>query len=275
MLLPEEDVFGEALLGALAGQPDPLELFFTMGAQRSTGRLMPCDLLTEPEALPLRDRALLERWVRGRVLDVGMGAANHLLWLQRNGFAAVGIDQGPLIVEAAKRRGASDVYALSWEDLVPTRFGLFDTVILLGNVVGAPGDLAGVRRMLRNFAHLLRPDGRLICTSDDTSVPRRGGWVRRRAANLAQHRYPGAFLCQLVYRGHAAVPVPWLSLDYADLCRIAEECGWTVVDVVWERDVTGVPPVDERAAHWYALLLAHDCARSRAPHRCQQGQVDP
>jgi SAM-dependent methyltransferase len=256
MLLPADDVFGEALLGALAGRSDPLEIVFSVGAERLVSRTAPHELLVVPEALPARDRALLERWARGRVLDVGMGAAGHLLWLQRRGFAVAGIDQGPLIVEAARRRGAREVYALAWEDITPAHCGQFDTITLLGNVIGAPGDVAGSRRMLKALHALLTLGGQLICTSVDTSLPECGGWDRRRATNVTGGRYPGAFVYQLVYRGHAAAPVPWLALDCADLRELAVAAGWDVMDVVWETDLAQAPLADECAARWYALRLA-------------------
>jgi|GEM_PF-2275429 len=255
MLPAEDDVFGEALLGMLAGRPEPLEIIFAVGAERLISQMWPHELLLEPDALPTRDRALLARWTDGRVLDIGMGPANHLLWLQRHGLAVAGIDWGPLVIEAARRRGAQEVYALSWEEMTVARCGRFDTIMLLGNVIGAPGDLAGVRRMLNSLHQLLAPGGRIICTSEDTALPQHSGWARRRAANMAEGRYPGSFVYQLVYRGHAAASDRWLSLDYADLRDLAMQAGWHVADAAWEEDLTGKPSAGEYASRWYALLL--------------------
>src|SRR5918911_645211 len=56
------------------------------------------------------------RWVRGRVLDAGVGAGRVALELQRRGRSVVGIDISSGAVEAARARGVRDVRLLAFEE---------------------------------------------------------------------------------------------------------------------------------------------------------------
>src|ERR687893_11896 len=57
------------------------------------------------------------RLVRGRVLDVGCGAGRVLLVIQEKGLEVVAIDESPLAVEVALRRGVGDTRALALADV--------------------------------------------------------------------------------------------------------------------------------------------------------------
>jgi hypothetical protein len=78
------------------------------------------------------------RWVRGRVLDAGLGAGRVALELQRRGRSVVGIDISPGAVEVARERGVRDVRLLAFEE-VDDSIGQFDTIVMLGNNFGLFG----------------------------------------------------------------------------------------------------------------------------------------
>jgi SAM-dependent methyltransferase len=84
--------------------------------------------------LPAVERRAL-RWVRGRVLDAGLGAGRVALELQRRGRSVVGIDNSPGAVEVARQRGVHDVRLLALEE-VDDSIGWFDTIVMLGNNFG-------------------------------------------------------------------------------------------------------------------------------------------
>jgi SAM-dependent methyltransferase len=118
---------------------------------------------------PVRRWPTVERralhWVRGRVLDVGVGAGRVALELQKRGLEVVAIDVSPGAVEVARRRGARDVRVLALED-VDGSLGPFDSLVMFGNNFGLFGSRAKARRLLQR----LRPFvDRIVAASNDPS----------------------------------------------------------------------------------------------------------
>ena len=70
-----------------------------------------------------------------------MPRAGSSLLLQERGREVVAIDESPLAVEVARRRGVVDARALSLAD-VDASLGLFDTVLIVRNNMGLGGPAA-------------------------------------------------------------------------------------------------------------------------------------
>jgi SAM-dependent methyltransferase len=107
------------------------------------------------------------RFARGRVLDVGCAAGRVSLLLQERGREVVAIDESPVAVEVARRRGVRDARALALAD-VDASLGLFDTVLIVRNNMGLGGP-SGAADLLRRLAEITTSRGRLITDSVDPS----------------------------------------------------------------------------------------------------------
>ena len=105
------------------------------------------------------------RFARGRVLDVGCAAGRVALALQERGREVVAIDESPLAVEVARRRGVRDARALALAD-VDASLGTFDAVLIVRNNFGLGGP-DGARALLERIAAVTTPRGRLITDSVD------------------------------------------------------------------------------------------------------------
>ena len=91
--------------------------------------------------------------VDGRVLDVGCGAGRVALHLQEQGHDVVAIDESPLAVEVARRRGVRDARVLALGDVDAT-LGTFDTILLARNNFGLEGSEAEAPAVLRRLIGL-------------------------------------------------------------------------------------------------------------------------
>ena len=165
------------------------------------------------------------RWVRGRVLDVGVGAGRVALELQRRGREVVAIDVSPGAVEVARRRGVRDVRLLALEDVEER----FDTVVMYGNNFGLFGSPAKAKRLLRRLRPLA---ARIVAASNDPY----GTEDPAHRAYQARNRERGRLGGQLRLRvRHRALVGPWfdyLIVSPEEMAEIVEGTGWRISRLV-------------------------------------------
>ena len=132
-------------------------------------------------------RAVLDGLVlpeAARLLDAGSGSGRTLDELQAYGTVA-GVELEPLGVEAARRRGHSDVRAGPVE-AIPHPDASFDVVTCLDVIEHTPDDV----RSLRELRRVTRPGGALVVTVP--AYPRL--WSRHDELNRHHRRYTRAML---------------------------------------------------------------------------------
>jgi len=219
-LSPEQDAYGQILLACLEGR----------GGQEIMERddgLIYCGDPSDYFA-PYRRWPSVEKWamrhVRGRVLDVGCGAGRVALHLQERGQEVLAIDNSPLAVEVAKRRGVRDAIVLSVLDLDPSH-GVFDTILFARNNFGLAGGEREARRLLRRLHALTAEDGRIVTDSVDPERQQDPTYqdYRKRAGGTQAQRY------RVRWREFATPWFRYLMFSPADLERLTEGTGWRVL----------------------------------------------
>jgi SAM-dependent methyltransferase len=222
-IAPHEDAYGAILLAALEGR-DASEVM-----ERDDGTVW-CgdgsDYLDPPRRWPPTERRML-RFARGRVLDVGCAAGRVSLLLQERGREVVAIDESPLAVEVARRRGVRDARALSLAD-VDASLGLFDTVLIVRNNMGLGGP-DGAAGLLGRLADITTPRGRLITDSVDPDRIDDAAIREGTAAGGA-----GVFGQRLRVR-HAAFASPWFHYVMTSpdaFAALVEDSPWRIARIV-------------------------------------------
>jgi SAM-dependent methyltransferase len=222
-IAPEEDAYGAILQAALEGR-DAAEIM-----EREDGTVW-CgdgrDYLHPPRRWPATERRML-RFARGRVLDVGCAAGRVSLLLQERGREVVAIDESPLAVEVARRRGAHDARTLSLAD-VDASLGLFDTVLIVRNNMGLGGP-DGAAGLLERLARITTPRGRLITDSVD---PMRIDDPAIRAGTVAGGS--GVFGQRMRVR-HAGFASPWFHYVMTSpdaFAELVEGSPWRIARIV-------------------------------------------
>jgi SAM-dependent methyltransferase len=158
------DAYGHLLLAALEGRESD-EIM-----ERDDGLVYagdPSEYFLPYRKWPSHEKRAM-RFVRGRVLDVGCGAGRASLVLQERGHEVVGIDESPLAVEVARRRGVRDARCLGLAEVDDT-LGPFDTILILRNNLGLAGSDAAARRLLRRLLDATTVRGRILTDSVDPS----------------------------------------------------------------------------------------------------------
>lgn len=222
------ELFAQAMLDHWLGKRARFEF------ERDDGRRGASDLAgyfaDAREWLRIEREALAH--ARGRVLDVGCGPGRHALYLQRRGLEVVGIDPSTTQCALARVRGVAQVYEGGVRRL-PKGLGTFDTVLMMGNNLGLPGDLAGMRRFLRDLTKITRSRARLI---GHTRVP--GWWNEEHFAyvkrNVLRGRPAGAIRLRARYKARTGDWFDLLLLTPEELARLAAATGWDLVRVIAE-----------------------------------------
>jgi SAM-dependent methyltransferase len=223
-LRPEQDAFGRVLLDYLDGGDRAATI-----VERDDGYIE-----SEPPAAyfnPFRRWFAVERQVlrhvRGRVLDVGVGAGRVALELQRRGHDVVGIDVSPLVVSVARRRGVRNVKVLALEDL-DGRLGHFDTVIMFMNNFGLLANETKARGLLRRLHALTTEKGRIVATSSDHAKTTNPAHLAYRRRNRERGRMPGQNRFRLRYRKLATPWFDYLFVTPREMERLLRGTGWRV-----------------------------------------------
>jgi len=164
------------------------------------------------------------RFVRGRVLDVGVGAGRVALELQTRGRDVVAIDVSPGAVRVAGDRGVRDVRLLALEE-VDASLGHFDTVVMYGNNFGLFGSPAKARRLLRR----LRPFvDRIVAASNDPYGTDDPAHVAYQERNLARGRMAGQLRLRVRYRDLVGQWFEYLIVSPEEMSEIVQGTGWHI-----------------------------------------------
>jgi SAM-dependent methyltransferase len=108
---------------------------------------------------------ILELPVGARILDCPCGQGRHAHLLAEAGFDVDGVDLSRHLLARAKQRGSGATLRYTRADMrtLPQRFGgRFDAVLNLFTSFGFFADPADDRRVVSEFARMLRPGGQLV-----------------------------------------------------------------------------------------------------------------
>jgi SAM-dependent methyltransferase len=164
------------------------------------------------------------RWVRGRVLDAGLGAGRVALELQRRGRSVVGIDISPGAVEVAGERGVRDVRLLAFEE-VDDSIGQFDTIVMLGNNFGLFGSPSKARRLLRRLRPLA---DRIVAASIDPHATEDPAHLAYQERNRRRGRMAGQLRLRVRYRDLIGPWFDYLFVSPDEMASILEGTQWRI-----------------------------------------------
>ena len=173
------------------------------------------------EDMPEIERKALDM-AKGRILDVGAGAACHSLVLQKRGLDVTAIDISPLSVETMKERGVMNVIEQDFFTLE----GQYDTILLLMNGIGIVGTLERMPEFFRQLNKILVPGGQVLCDSSDIT------YVFEDEEGLIdipnEMDYYGEHSFRMQYKDTIGEPFDWLYIDADTLKEKAGRFGYAV-----------------------------------------------
>ena len=168
--------------------------------------------------------------VAGHVLDVGCGAGRHLLWLERRGITATGVDASDQAIKVCQLRECKNVFELDiMSSFEPSMLPQAATITLFGNNVGIGGTFDGACALFRTLGRLAEPEGRVILTGIDIAATENPAHLAYHERNIAAGRRRGEIKMRFEHKGRTGPWIPWYHPEPSEIEEIAASSGWAVI----------------------------------------------
>jgi SAM-dependent methyltransferase len=170
------------------------------------------------------------------VLDIGCGPGRAAIHLQERGHDVLSIDLSPLAVKTARLCGVRRAQVRSVTQ-VNARLGRFDTLLMLGNNFGLMSSRARARWLLRRFAGVTPPSGRVVAEAVDPYLTDDPDHLRYHRTNRARGRMSGQIRMRVRYRRFRTPWFDYLLVSQKEMWGLVRGTAWTV-----ERFIDGDGP---------------------------------
>lgn len=171
------------------------------------------------------------KFVTGRVLDVGCGAGRHSLYLQARGFDVVGIDSSPLAIEVCKARRLQNAQILSVMQIT-RQFGIFDTILMLGNNFALVGNVKRARWLLRRFHKMTTQSGWIIAQTRDPYKTEVVEHLEYHARNREKGMMSGETRIRVRYKKYVTPWVDFFMVSKEEMKAILEGTHWELGEFI-------------------------------------------
>lgn len=209
------DILGTALLDYHSGNyTEDIKTYSSLDEEDSIP--LPY-LFRDFKEMPLLEQKALNL-AKGTVLDIGCGAGNHTLYLQKKGFEVTALDASKGAIEVCKNRGVKSPVHSLFLDYNNSRF---DTLLLLMNGIGLAGKLNNLSSFLNHLKSLLLPNGQILLDSSNIiymfDQDEDGGyWIPNNDGYYGEVRFT------MEYKGSKSLPFHWLYVDFKTLQNACE-----------------------------------------------------
>jgi ubiquinone/menaquinone biosynthesis C-methylase UbiE len=101
----------------------------------------------------------IEKYLKGKILDVGCGEGDLLLWAKEHGFSGEGADIDKRAISCAKKKGVTAKFA--YAEWIPYKDKVFDCVVFSSVLEHLDGKRSR-ERAIREVKRVLKDGGRVI-----------------------------------------------------------------------------------------------------------------
>lgn len=172
---------------------------------------------------------------QGRILDVGIGAGRHALYLQEQGFEVVGIDNSRLAVYVAKELGVMDCRVMSVSD-IDESLGEFDTIIMLGNNWGLLGGYLQGQSILYRLYQITSDNAKIIAETTNPYTTEDPLHLQYHRQNRQKGRMSGQIRFRVRYRQYCGDWMDYLLASLPEVKLLIEDTGWNLAQTFGDTD---------------------------------------
>ena len=172
---------------------------------------------------------------KGRILDIGIGAGRHALYLQEQGFEVVGIDNSRLAVQVAKKRGVIDCRVMSISD-ADESLGTFDTIIMLGNNWGLLGGYLQGQSILYRLYQITSDNAKIIAETTNPYTTEDPAHLQYHHVNRQKGLMSGQIRFRVRYRQYCGDWMDYLLASLPEVKLLIEGTGWNLTQTFGDTD---------------------------------------
>ncbi|MFH1456175.1 MAG: methyltransferase domain-containing protein [archaeon] len=168
------------------------------------------------------------KFVKGKVLDVGVGAGRVPLYLQKKGFDVLAIDNSPLAIRVCKKIGVKKARVFPIEEINKFKPKTFNTVIMYGNNFGLFGNFKKAKSLLKKFNKITTDDALIIaetCDPYNTKDPVHLSYQKR---NRSKGRMSGRLRIRVRFRNYVGEWFNYLLVSQKEMKQILKGTGWKI-----------------------------------------------
>lgn len=222
---PEQDAYGREVYDFYLGEPATEIIEREDGYVGTSGG--PATYFTPyAEWSPAQQEAI--GLAHGRCLDIGCGPGRVCLYLQDQGHDVVGIDNSPLAIQTATRRGVKDARVLSITQASRQKLGVFDTIVMFGNNFGLFGNAARAKWLLRRFHGMTTADGHILAESRNIYETTDPDHLAYHEWNRQRGRMSGQVRIRVRYKTLIGPWFDYLMVSPEEMAAIVAGTGWQI-----------------------------------------------
>ncbi|MBX3055153.1 MAG: class I SAM-dependent methyltransferase [Anaerolineae bacterium] len=229
MMKAEQDAYGREVYDYYLGQP-AVEIIEREDGLVGTSGGPAAYFAPYAEWTPAQQEAI--GLAHGRVLDIGCGPGRVCLYLQEQGHEVVGIDNSPLAIQTATRRGVKDARVLSITQASRQKLGVFDTIVMFGNNFGLFGNAVRAKWLLRRFHGTTTPDGRILAESRNVYQTTDPDHLAYQEWNRQRGRMSGQIRLRVRYKTLIGPWFDYLMVSPDEMAAIVAGTGWQIGRVI-------------------------------------------
>ncbi|MHA2255234.1 MAG: class I SAM-dependent methyltransferase [Candidatus Heimdallarchaeaceae archaeon] len=166
-------------------------------------------------------------YVQGKVLDIGCGAGRHSLYLQSRDFDVLAIDNSPLAIEVSKLRGVKKAEIKSLHE-IDSNYGMFDTILMLGNNFALMGNPSNANRLLKIFHKITSETGLIIAECANPYSTDNKDHTEQHEKNRKRGRMGGQLSIRVRYRKLISDWFDFLLVSKEEMEEIMQDTGWKI-----------------------------------------------
>lgn len=167
-------------------------------------------------------------FVKGKVLDVGAGAGRVSLYLQKQDFDVLAIDNSPLAIKVCKKRGVKKAKILPFEKIEKLKPAIFDTIIMFGNNFGLFGSPKKAKKLLKKLHQISSPEALIIAESNDPYKTKDPAHLSYHKFNKKRGRMSGQLRIRVRFRNYIGDWFDYLIVSKKEMRKILKDTGWRI-----------------------------------------------